>query len=96
MEQANEEGWYTDPYGLHEARWMSMGNPTKLVRDGGVESYDDVPDSPPTHPAEQIEPLPGSVTSADTLRADAEESTTPSIGEIDEAERDIPVRGWRG
>jgi hypothetical protein len=43
MEQIEEEGWYTDPYGLREARWMSMGEPTKLVRDGELESYDDLP-----------------------------------------------------
>lgn len=52
VEQTEEEGWYTDPYGLHEARWMSMGKPTKLVRDGELESYDELPDSAPDHPAE--------------------------------------------
>ena len=30
------EGWCTDPFGLHEARWLSDGVPTKLVRDNGV------------------------------------------------------------
>ena len=29
------EGWYHDPYRLHEARWISDGAPTALVRDGG-------------------------------------------------------------
>jgi hypothetical protein len=38
------EGWCTDPFGLHEARWLSDGVPTKLVRDNGVESYEDPPD----------------------------------------------------
>ena len=42
------EGWYTDPFGKHEARWMSDGTPTKLVRDQGDESYDDPPDEEPT------------------------------------------------
>jgi hypothetical protein len=37
------EGWHTDPYGLHDARWMSEGVPTKLVLDQGKESYDTVP-----------------------------------------------------
>jgi hypothetical protein len=37
------EGWCTDPFGLHEARWLSDGVPTKLVRDDGVESYEDPP-----------------------------------------------------
>jgi hypothetical protein len=40
------EGWYRDPFGIHEDRWMSQGQPTKLVRDGGTESYDPPPDLP--------------------------------------------------
>jgi hypothetical protein len=42
----NEEGWYMDPFDRHEARWMSAGTPTALVRDGGVESQDVPPDEP--------------------------------------------------
>jgi len=49
-----EEGWYTDPFGQHEARWMSAGTPTKLVRDRGVESYDDPPDVEPTQVPKRI------------------------------------------
>jgi hypothetical protein len=41
------EGWYYDPYGLHEERWYSDGTPTKLVRDAHVESFD----APPSEPA---------------------------------------------
>ena len=38
-------GWHRDPYGIHEERWVSgEGMPTKLVRDGGQESYDPPPD----------------------------------------------------
>jgi hypothetical protein len=44
----NEEGWYIDPFGLHEARWISGGTPTALVRDGGVESQDPPPNDPIT------------------------------------------------
>jgi len=44
----NEEGWYIDPYGRHEARWISEGTPTALVRDSGVESEDPPPDRPVT------------------------------------------------
>jgi len=40
------EGWYRDPFAIHEDRWMSQGRPTKLVRDGGAESYDPPPDLP--------------------------------------------------
>jgi hypothetical protein len=46
MHEQGMEGWYTDPFERHEARWMSDGHPTKLVRDGTTESYDDPPDEP--------------------------------------------------
>ena len=38
------QGWYQDPYAIHEHRYFSAGRPTKLVRDGGRESYDPPPD----------------------------------------------------
>ena len=41
-----EEGWYTDPYGLHERRWFSYGVATKLVSDGGTTSDDPPPNTP--------------------------------------------------
>lgn len=82
-----QEGWYSDPYGRHEARWISGGVPTKLCRDGDTESYDEPPDSPPSHAWVPITPPPGSVTAADTLRADAAESeTTPSLAELNRRE----------
>lgn len=43
---SREEGWSADAFGRHEARWMSMGSPTSLVRDGDRESQDDPPGSP--------------------------------------------------
>jgi hypothetical protein len=36
------EGWYSDPYDRHEARWISQGSPTSLVRDGLVQGKDPV------------------------------------------------------
>ena len=36
-------GWFKDPYGRHEARWMSAGTPTSLVRNGDVEQTDPPP-----------------------------------------------------
>jgi hypothetical protein len=39
------EGWYRDPFQLHEDRWFSAGRPTSLVRDGGLESHDPAPDT---------------------------------------------------
>ncbi len=56
------EGWYTDPYGRHEARWMSQGTPTRLVRDGSAEASDPVTDEPFIVTPVKIEghPQPGS------------------------------------
>jgi hypothetical protein len=39
-------GWQPDPFGRHELRYFSAGQPTYLVRDGGVESSDPVPSAP--------------------------------------------------
>jgi hypothetical protein len=82
-----QEGWYTDPWGRHDARWISVGVPTKLVRDGALESYDDPPDSPPSQAWASIEPSPGSLHAADTLRADAlEDEAMPSLAELNRRE----------
>ncbi len=79
-----QEGWYTDPWGNHDARWISEGVPSKLVRDGTLESYDEPPGSPPSQAWVPIEPLPGSQTALDTLRADdLEAETIPSLSELD-------------
>ena len=43
MESNEPQGWYGDPFRLHECRYFSAGQPTKLVRDGDVESYDEPP-----------------------------------------------------
>lgn len=40
------EGWFTDPFGRHEARWMSGDTPTDLVRDGRAEGHDPVLEEP--------------------------------------------------
>jgi hypothetical protein len=52
--KAKAEGWYHDPYALHEDRWFSLGTPTKLVRDHGHEAYDE----PPANPLADIELVP--------------------------------------
>jgi hypothetical protein len=69
MADEHMEGWYTDPFGLHQARWMSAGVPTKLVRDGDEESYDDPPDAVPTVTPTRIEADPVG-DSSDLRRAD--------------------------
>jgi hypothetical protein len=40
------QGWFWDPYHRHQDRYFSDGRPTKLVRDGGQESFDPPPDLP--------------------------------------------------
>jgi hypothetical protein len=43
MDSRGLQGWQPDPFGRHELRYFSAGNPTKLVRDGHVEAYDEPP-----------------------------------------------------
>ena len=40
---ATYEGWAPDPFDAHEVRFFVDGKPTKLVRDGSVEAFDDLP-----------------------------------------------------
>ncbi len=55
MDPKFEEGWFTDPYGSHDARWLSEGTATALVRDAGVEGHDPPPDEPPRFEPQPIE-----------------------------------------
>jgi hypothetical protein len=76
----NLEGWFTDPFERHEARWFSAGTPTSLVRDGHIEGHDDPPDESPCGVAERIAPPGG----PDSMRR------------ADDAERDFdPERAQR-
>lgn len=52
-------GWFKDPYGRHEARWMSGSTPTSLVRDGTVESTDPPPEAMRGDVAVALETEPG-------------------------------------
>ena len=65
------EGWHTDPFGLHEARWMSDGTPTKLVLDQGKESYDSIPYCEPIFAPEPFLASAGPQDSSDLNRSDA-------------------------
>jgi hypothetical protein len=73
---------------------MSAGSPTKLVRDGGVESYDDPPDEEPSQVATKIveEPRAGS---DDLRRADqAETEHLPTKGEFADVAVFGAVSSW--
>src|SRR5258707_14906271 len=68
------EGWFTDPYASHDARWLSDGQATKLVRDGDATSYEDPPAGPWIKEPERIEADPNATEGTDLIRADAAES----------------------
>ena len=71
------EGWYSDPYARHEARWMSEGRPTRLIRDGDVEGSDPVAGDEPFKVAPvRIEDVAHSGGS-DFLRADDSDREAP-------------------
>jgi hypothetical protein len=55
---ARPQGWFVDPFGAHEFRYFSDGSPTRLVRDGGVESYDEPPAGALTVVAGQLAEVP--------------------------------------
>ena len=82
------EGWSTDPYALHDARWLSNGKPTKLVRDGEATSYDEPPEGAFTRVPESIEPGPNTGP-ADLLRADEAERNGSSMDHGDTSMRQM-------
>ena len=55
MSRVKAEGWYHDPWTIHDDRWFSDGRPTGLVRDHGVESQDPPPEQSFDGPLEEIE-----------------------------------------
>jgi len=73
------QGWYRDPYRVHEDRYFSDGQPTKLVRDGSTECYDAPPPGPPQMELVEVaasQPADGS----DLRRAD-DYSAAPAVND---------------
>jgi hypothetical protein len=70
--ECKAQGWYQDPYAIHEDRYLSDGVPTKLVRDDGQESYDPPPDRPlpPGRLVSAEQPDDEAMNGADLHRAD--------------------------
>lgn len=64
------DGWHPDPFGIHEERLFKDGEPTPLVKDGGVGSYDEPPDSSKSEPA----------SSTLTIRAPRDQRASPGVG----------------
>jgi hypothetical protein len=87
------EGWYCDPYRLHQHRWFSNGAPTGLVRDGSVEAHDAAPPTPFDGPLVAIEG-PEVSFGSDLRRADEAEAGdsegASDLRRADEAEADGP------
>jgi hypothetical protein len=92
MNPEDEEGWFTDPFGLHEARWLSRGVPTKLVRDGDVEAYDEPPDEPPAHEPQRLAEHVDAAGGADLLRA-GEPGQLNDLDSLRAAESDGALEG---
>ena len=69
--ERSAQGWYRDPYRIHEDRYFSEGLPTKLVRDAGEEAYDPPPDLPVPEVLIPVVPdSPEDTNGADLRRAD--------------------------
>jgi UDP:flavonoid glycosyltransferase YjiC (YdhE family) len=75
------EGWYTDPWERHEARWFSDGKPTNLVRDAGVEGDSPPPDDPPSAVPEEIEAPVWNLKGADLRRVGDDERSAAGYSE---------------
>jgi hypothetical protein len=72
------QGWHADPFQLHEARYFSAGRPTKLVRDGAAETFDEPPSSADDLAAAATRPMAGALTAgALTAGAPAGRTTEP-------------------
>jgi hypothetical protein len=82
-ETMNAEGWYQDPYRLHDARWFSDGTPTALVRDKGVESHEPPPNTSFTGQPDPI--AEDASTNGDDLRRADQEGADDEIFDPDAA-----------
>jgi hypothetical protein len=85
------EGWYLDPYGVHERRWISQGRTTSLVMDDGVEGKDEPPHRPPARPFVSASTDQGSF-GREMMRADSfDNRPTPGRGDYADVATDANV-----
>ena len=91
------EGWYRDPYGIHQDRWFSAGTPTALVRDQGVEGHDAPPGYPPPGPPAEI-PQTSEFPADDMRRADEAEADSgqENLDQAYEKAADAAATGFAG
>jgi hypothetical protein len=71
------QGWFVDPYGIHDHRYYSQGKATALVRDGRAEAQDPPPEGVVTGPLVPARAAPTGRESEDLLRG-ADRGRTPS------------------
>lgn len=76
------EGWYEDPFTIHEYRWFSAGRPTGLVKDGHVEGTDPPPGTEVTGPLVPEHPDQDAQADATDIRR-ADEAEAEATGPID-------------
>ena len=69
MAIVHAEGWYQDPFAIHDARWFSDGRPTALVRDGKQEANDPPPTTDYTGPLADVV-VEVAIDGSDLARAD--------------------------
>ncbi len=95
-------GWERDPYGIHELRYFSQGQPTKLVKDGNVEAYDDPPLSTVPHgPLAATGPATGSTATMQQAPVGQREAlvnpdAVPTAGWYDDPTNPEQYRYWDG
>src|SRR5579862_2297789 len=78
--EATYEGWAPDPFGAHEVRYFVDGRPTKLVRDGSVEAFDDLPPRSTWPPTLLASPASEPVPSAPSMPESSQpEPATPEV-----------------
>jgi len=89
------QGWYRDPFEAHEDRYFSAGEPTKLVRDGGHEAYDEPPDRP--YVASELVPVQDDddFSGSDLRRADEAERRSV-LGDLRRADDKVLDRPYTG
>ena len=85
------QGWFVDPFGLHDQRWFSQGTATPLVRDGNHESQDPPPDGVPPGPLLwSYSPSRTDAPAVDTRRVEHRRIDVASDGHVDPGGRPVP------
>jgi len=78
------QGWFVDPFGIHDQRWFSQGTATALVRDGKSDSQDPPPDGVLPGPlVRAVAPSRTDAPGVDTRRVDHRGIDVAPAGHVD-------------